>query len=127
MSTDGPSMFTGLGGSRAASTAAAGTEAGRLRQMRELAHEMEAVFLSLMMKTMRESVPENAFVGGGFAQQTFQAMGDDETARAMARQGGLGIGWAVFRQLAERVTGRAFTELAARKAYEQAGRELPHE
>ena len=96
----------GLAGAQPHSTAAGRTLEEQKQQLKELAGEMEGLFISVMMRAMRSTVPEDPLTGGGFAEETFQAMADVETARDVARSGGFGIGKAIYEQLARHLNGR---------------------
>jgi Rod binding domain-containing protein len=78
---------------------AAGTPEDKRKQLHEAAKEFEAVFINMLMEGMRQTVPDDPMLGGGFAGKTFQSMADVETSRSMAQRGGFGIADAVYRQL----------------------------
>jgi flagellar protein FlgJ len=71
-----------------------------LASLRESSREFEALLLMEMLKSMRKSVPD----GGLFKQDTsteiFRDMLDSETAKAASRGKGLGIGEAMYKQMA---------------------------
>lgn len=53
--------------------------------------ELEGLFLHLLMKEMRKTVPENGLFGKSPAQQMFQEMLDEVYAQKMADSGQLGL------------------------------------
>jgi soluble lytic murein transglycosylase-like protein len=56
------------------------------------AREFESVFLDILMRSMRETVPESDLMGSGGATKIYRQMHDSEMARAVAGTGGgLGI------------------------------------
>lgn len=57
---------------------------------RETAQQFEAMFLQMMMKTMRDAVPKSG-LNESQAEETFQGMFDKEVSVAMAKRGSLGI------------------------------------
>lgn len=57
----------------------------------EAAREFESLLLNMMMKSMRESVPENDLFGDGSKVRMYEEMRDTELAGVMARQGGIGL------------------------------------
>ena len=57
---------------------------------RETAQQFEAMFLQMMMKTMRDAVPKSG-MNESQAEETFQAMFDKEVSRAMAKRNSLGL------------------------------------
>ncbi len=66
------------------------------------AREFEGVFLDILVKSMRATVPENGLMGSGGATQIYRQMHDTELARALAGTGeGLGIARLLEQQFAE--------------------------
>lgn len=63
------------------------------------AQEFEAVFLAQMMGEMHAGVELQAPFGGGFAEQTYRALLDQEIGRQMAATGGVGIATAVYQEM----------------------------
>ncbi len=61
------------------------------RQLREAAVEFESLLLDMMMKSMRESVPESGLFGDESHTRMYQEMLDTELSKVMAHQGGLGL------------------------------------
>jgi len=57
---------------------------------RETAQQFEAMFLQMMMKTMRDAVPKSG-LNESAAEETFQGMFDKEVSLAMAKRSTLGI------------------------------------
>jgi len=57
---------------------------------RETAQQFEAMFLQMMMKTMRDAVPKSG-MNESQAEETFQAMFDKEVSLAMAKRNSLGL------------------------------------
>ena len=57
---------------------------------RETAQQFEAMFLQMMMKTMRDAVPKSG-MNESQAEETFQGMFDKEVSLAMAKRNTLGI------------------------------------
>lgn len=64
---------------------------GQLR-LRELAPQMEGFFYSMLMKSMRASIPKNPYLNGGFAEDVYSGMLDQVMAeKAAERSEGLSI------------------------------------
>ena len=57
---------------------------------RETAQQFEAMFLQMMMKSMRDAVPKSG-LNESQAEETFQGMFDKEVSIAMAKRNTLGI------------------------------------
>lgn len=62
--------------------------------------ELEGVFLHLLLKEMRKSVPEGGLLGDSPAQKMFQEMLDEVYAQKMADSGQLGIAKSMADQIA---------------------------
>jgi len=70
-------------------------------RLREAAKEFEALFLSYMLKVMRESIGESGLVEGGLGQDIYTELFDQELARSLAGNGALGIADLLMRKLAD--------------------------
>ena len=57
---------------------------------RETAQQFEAMFLQMMMKTMRDAVPKSG-MNESQAEETFQGMFDKEVSLSMAKRNALGL------------------------------------
>ncbi|NBT75621.1 MAG: hypothetical protein EBQ76_06890 [Betaproteobacteria bacterium] len=61
--------------------------------VRKAAEQFEAIFLQMMLKTMREASASNeeGDLMGSNATKTYEGLFDQEVARQMAKRGGLGL------------------------------------
>ena len=66
---------------------------------RETAVEFEAFFLSQMLNNMTSGLQTDTTFGGGEAEKIFKDMLNDEYAKSMSRQGGIGIADMVYREI----------------------------
>ncbi|MDR3090145.1 MAG: rod-binding protein [Desulfobulbaceae bacterium] len=76
------------------------TKTKNLAALRESCREFEAIFVGEMFKAMRKTVPDSGLVKKSMAVETYQEMLDMETVRKTTQGQGLGIGEAMYRQLA---------------------------
>ena len=74
-------------------------EAKRAKELREACQGFEAMFLSLMYKQMRATVPENELFGSSNAIKIFEDMRDTEMMDGVAKSGGIGIADMMYKQL----------------------------
>ena len=88
------------GKTNAPSPAIAATAAADAK-LKATCQEMEAVFLNLMLKQMRETVPKGNLLGNTQAEQTFTSMLDTELTKNMAKAGGMGLADMLYRQLSK--------------------------
>ena len=65
----------------------------------EAAQQFESLLLNTMIKAMRESVPRSDLFGDTKHVETYEQMLDQEYAKAMAQQGGLGFARMIVEQL----------------------------
>jgi flagellar protein FlgJ len=71
------------------------------RRLRSTAHEIESIFLSDMLKTMRRaSGPGGPLSGTG--QRVYQDMMDEHMGRALAKAGGIGLADLLVRDVLRR-------------------------
>lgn len=91
--------------SRARQLAARGDSS---RAARKVAQEFEAMFVGMMLKSMRDTVGKNELTGGGKGEEIFQSMLDQEYAAAIATsQGGIGLAAMIERQLVREAAPRS--------------------
>jgi len=60
------------------------------KALRETAQQFEAMFIQMMMKTMRDSIPKSGLIESN-ALDTFTSMQDKEISMQLARRGSFGI------------------------------------
>ncbi len=86
--------FQGLGELRAR---AQGREEAATRQT---AQQFEAMFIQMMLKSMRDAVPKSELMKSK-AMDTFEAMYDREIAVALSKKGGLGLADMMMKHLSQ--------------------------
>ena len=69
------------------------------RKLRQACSDFEAIILERSLRIARESVPEGGLLGGGFAEEMYRSMYDNELARKMAQGKGMGFGELLYRQI----------------------------
>jgi flagellar protein FlgJ len=69
---------------------------------KKVAREFEAVFVGMMLKSMRDTVGKDELTGGGRGEEIFRSMLDQEYATACAASGGLGLAPLIEQQLLPR-------------------------
>ena len=79
----------------------------RDKELKEACKGFEAMFLSMMYKQMRATVPENKLFGESNGQKIFMDMRDNELMKTVADSGGLGLADLMYRQLSPQVNGQA--------------------
>jgi len=71
------------------------------KKMRDVSHEFESLFVNMLFKSMRSTVQKTEWLSGGMQQDIFEDMLYNEYARDFSKQGGIGLGDMVYRQLSE--------------------------
>ena len=69
-----------------------GASEAQRRQARKIGQDFEALFVGMMMKSMRETVGKDKLTGGGHGEEVYRSLLDQEYAAAAAKTGKLGLG-----------------------------------
>jgi Rod binding domain-containing protein len=85
-----------------ASPSATPAQLARLAKAKDVAQKFEAVFLQQMMQMSSQDVDKNDPMGGGFGEQMYRQMLNEQTANALAAHGGLGLANTILKQMAQR-------------------------
>ncbi|MDQ7779253.1 MAG: rod-binding protein [Planctomycetota bacterium] len=89
--------------SMASATSAAGGDAekaAKLTELREATQQFEAIFVGMMLESMRKAVPKSGFLHGGMQEEIFQTFLDNSISENIAARGnGLGIGDMMYKYL----------------------------
>ncbi len=68
----------------------------------EECREFESIFVKMMLKEMRNSVDKSdSLISGGWAEDIYQDMLDDEYSKTMAKTAGFGLADQLYRQLSK--------------------------
>jgi len=78
-------------GASSLSSAAAKLPSTKGASNEKAAKEMEALFVSQLMKAMRQTVPKDGLMGGGKGEDVARTLQDEAIGKAMAERGGLGL------------------------------------
>ena len=68
-------------------------------KLKKTCQELESVFLNMLLKSMRDTVPKSKIGGNTQQTETMQSMLDMEMTRNMAAAGGTGIADMLYRNL----------------------------
>lgn len=69
------------------------------RKLRQACADFEAIILAKSLSLGRESVPEGGIIGGGFADEMYRSMYENELAKKMSQGNGMGFGEMLYRQI----------------------------
>jgi flagellar protein FlgJ len=68
------------------------------KKIKDLAMQFESIFIHQMIKEMRKSVPKSDLLNS-FSLEMYESMMDEEIAKEMSKQKGIGLGDVIYRQL----------------------------
>lgn len=68
-------------------------------QLKKVAKDFESVIINELLKVMRQSVPKEGLVNGGFGEEIFSSMLDNEYSKEIANRGTLKISDIIEKQL----------------------------
>ncbi len=68
-------------------------------ELKVVSQNFEAIFMRMLMKEMRNSVPRSKLLGNSQEMQFFESMYDDQLSQKLASAGGIGIGRMVYQRL----------------------------
>lgn len=87
-------------------------------KLKELSQEFEAIFLDLMLQSMRKSVPKSELMNGGNGEDMFRSMLDSEYAKTMAQGNMTGLSDAIEKALrAKSGLGKQIDKVKGNSAY----------
>ena len=80
--------------------AAGPSASGRNREeLKKVAHEFESLFVSYLLKVMRETIEESESSEGGYGKSIYTELFDEEMSRSIAKQGTFGIADMLIKRL----------------------------
>ncbi len=71
------------------------------KKLKKACSELEAIFVNMMFKQMRNTVQKSGLVDGGSAEEMFEDMLFDKYAVEVSRGKGTGLGDVLYKQLAK--------------------------
>ncbi len=76
-------------------------------QARTISRDFEALFVGMMMKSMRGTVGTDTLTGGGHGEEVYRSMLDQEYAAASVKRGGLGLARQIEKEIIRQESRRA--------------------
>jgi peptidoglycan hydrolase FlgJ len=71
--------------------ASSGLSEQQLKQAHKVSQDFEALFVGMMMKSMRATAGKDKLTNGGHGEEVYRSLLDQEYAAAAAKQGNLGL------------------------------------
>ena len=79
----------------------------RDRELKKAAREFEALFVSYLLKVMRETIEESGLTEGGLGKGIYTELFDEELSRAVSQRGPLGLSDLILKGLSSRQPGES--------------------
>lgn len=73
------------------------------KKLKEVCKDFESIFVNLLLKEMRKSVPENELMPKSFATQTFEEMLDEKISDNISKENGIGIADMMYKQMSKKL------------------------
>jgi flagellar protein FlgJ len=102
--------MTPIGGINGTAGSGVAATADTRAKVRQLAHDLEGVFLNQLFQAMRRSVPQDGAIDSAPGQEMFTQLFDEKVANEASRHMTHGLGEALYRQLAARLPADGTTE-----------------
>ena len=80
------------------------------KELHHLSEEFESLFLGIVLKAMRDTVPKDGLLGGSNAEGIYRSMLDEEYAKTMAAQRNTGLADSIEEFLLRSAVGREVGE-----------------
>lgn len=94
------------------------------KKLKEACKGFESMFMQMMWKEMKDTVPENALFGESNGEKIFQDMLDTEMIDRMSESGGLGLADLMYGQLTAQYQAVRDTAARARESMEAKGHKV---
>ncbi len=94
------------------------------KEIKKVAQDFEALFLNMMLKSMRQTVAEDKITGGGKAEETYRFLLDQEYSNIAAKRGGVGIASVVEKELLKRYGSGGLTPAKAASIPKSEGKDV---
>jgi peptidoglycan hydrolase FlgJ len=72
-------------------------------ESKNVAEQFEAIFVTQLLKVMRETIEESGLTDGGYGKTVYTELFDQEIASNIARQGTLGIGDILYKSMENKI------------------------
>lgn len=79
------------------------TKAERKEELKETTRKFSTIFVNLMLKEMRNTVPEGGYLDGGLKEDIFREKLDQQYAKEIADSGQLSLADKLYNQLSQKI------------------------
>lgn len=74
----------------------------KLKRLQKACRDFESIFVAKVLDSMQKTVGESSLFGKGFGSDIYKSLFQSKLAEQISEQGGIGLGDALFRDLAQR-------------------------
>ena len=93
-------------------------------KLKKACEDFESIFISKMLKVMRQSIPKTGLLDGGSQQDMYLSLFDEELSKTMARKGGMGLGKILYQNVMNQGKNRNLPPAGLTTAPEGQGRKI---
>lgn len=93
-------------------------------KLKKACEDFESIFISKMLKVMRQSIPKTGLLDGGSQQDMYLSLFDEELSKTMARKGGMGLGKILYQNVMNQGKNRNLPPAGLTIAPEGQGRKI---
>ena len=93
-------------------------------KLKKACEDFESIFISKMLKVMRQSIPKTGLLDGGSQQDMYLSLFDEELSKSMARKGGMGLGKILYQNVMNQGKNRNLPPAGLTIAPEGQGRKI---
>ena len=68
-------------------------------KLKKACEDFETIFISQMLKVMRQTITKSGLLDGGSQQDTYLSLFDEELSKSMAKRGGIGLGKILYQNI----------------------------
>jgi len=93
-------------------------------KLKKACEDFESIFISKMLKVMRQSIPKTGLLDGGSQQEMYLSLFDEELSKSMAKRGGMGLGKILYQNVMNQGKNRNLPPVEFSTAPEGQGRKI---
>jgi Rod binding domain-containing protein len=93
-------------------------------KLKKACEDFESIFISKMLKVMRQSIPKTGLLDGGSQQDMYLSLFDEELSKSMAKKGGMGLGKILYQNIMQQGKNKNLPPAALSTAPEGQGRKI---
>ncbi|MCC5909637.1 MAG: rod-binding protein [Clostridiaceae bacterium] len=71
------------------------------KKLKAACQEFEAIFLNMMLKQMRSTIPDGGLTEKSYARDIYESLQDEEMSKEMSKTGGIGLAQQLYKQLSK--------------------------